>query len=293
MKPDRFYTTPGPLSSAGTHARLLEDLPRELPALTRAIQGLIIHEYLSSHYGVEFSEERKLESQIRPLEKLLGALLGHDARPLTAARVPQQRFCGVCRHFTLLLTAALRHQGIPARARIGFGAYFTPGRFEDHWVCEYWNAAKERWVLVDAQLDEVQRKLLALDFDPLDVPRDRFIVAHDAWEQCRAGRRDPSLFGISFANLHGLWFIGSNVIRDVASLNNMELLPWDVWGGMRRADLPEDQLAFFDRLAALTRGPDEHFAELRELWQSDARLRIGVGDRVWNERLERHEVVEA
>src|SRR6516165_7569409 len=33
----------------------------------------------------------------------------------------------------------------------------SQGSFEDHWVCEYWNGAEERWVLVDAQLDELQQ----------------------------------------------------------------------------------------------------------------------------------------
>ena len=54
------------------------------------------------------------------------------------------------RDFTV---AFLRAAGVPARARCGFGAYFRPGWFEDHWVVEYWNATAARWQLVDAQLD--------------------------------------------------------------------------------------------------------------------------------------------
>ena len=30
-------------------------------------------------------------------------------------------------------------QGMPARARCGFGAYFEKGKYVDHWVTEYWN----------------------------------------------------------------------------------------------------------------------------------------------------------
>ncbi|HKP59384.1 MAG TPA: transglutaminase-like domain-containing protein [Polyangiales bacterium] len=289
MTPDRIYTRPGPLTGAGKHAKLLDALPRELPALTRAVQGLVIHEYLTEHYGVQFSEERKLESQLRTLEGMLGAVLQHDARPLTAARPPEQRFCGVCRHFTLLLMAALRHQGVPARARVGFGGYFTPGGFEDHWVCEYWNASQDRWVLVDAQLDDVLRKLMNIDFDPLDVPRDRFVIAYDAWQQARSGRRDPHVFRFSPVNLSGLWFIAANMIKDAAALNGIEVLPWDVWGGMVRGELSTEQLTFFDRLAGLTRTPDEKLDALRQLFRTDARLRIGPEDEVLNDRLSRRE----
>ena len=107
------------------------------------------------------------------------------------------------------------------------------------------------------------------DFDILDVPRDRFLIAGDAWAQCRAGKADPAKFGIAFANLRGLWFIAGNLVRDVAALNKMEMLPWDVWGAMPQPDesLTDEQLAFFDRLAALTRAPDSSFAELRSFMQ--------------------------
>lgn len=56
----------------------------------------------------------------------------------------------------------------------------------------------------------------------------------------------------------------------------MELLPWDVWGTMPGVGEPvnDDQLAFFDRLAALTRAPDASFAELRDLYEHDERLHV-------------------
>ena len=111
-------------------------------------------------------------------------------------------------------------------------------------------------MLVDAQLDARQRELFRIAFDPLDVPREQFLVAGDAWQRCRAGKADPSAFGI--LDMHGLWFIAGNVIRDVAALNNHEMLPWDVWGAMARTDAEVD-IAFIDRLAALTVEPDAPF----------------------------------
>jgi hypothetical protein len=182
----------------------------------------------------------------------------------------------VCRHFSLLLAAILRAQGVPARARCGFGAYFMAGRFEDHWVCEYWHAEQRRWILVDAQIDALHRETLAMDFDPLDVPRDRFVIAGDAWTLSRSGESDPARFGFSPIGMSGLWFIAGNVLRDVAALNNMEMLPWDVWGAMPGPDEPlrQDTLALFDRLAALTCAPDAGFAALRALYEGDERLRV-------------------
>ncbi|MGH2416103.1 MAG: hypothetical protein ACRDEA_20920 [Microcystaceae cyanobacterium] len=63
-------------------------------------------------------------------------------------------------------------------------------------VCEYWNSAEARWGLVDPQFDEVWREKLTIEHDILDLPRDRFVMASDAWVQCRVGEADPSKFGI-------------------------------------------------------------------------------------------------
>ncbi len=70
-------------------------------------------------------------------------------------------------------------------------------------------------MLVDAQLDPLQSDVLAIDFDPLNVPRDRFLVAGKSWEMCRSGRADPELFGIF--DMHGMWFIRGNLVRDTAA----------------------------------------------------------------------------
>jgi hypothetical protein len=141
-------------------------------------------------------------------------------------------------------------------------------------VCEIWDASQARWVLCDAQIDEHQGRALRPDFDVLDVPRDRFVVAGDAWSRCRSGDADASRFGIS--SLRGLWFVAGNVFRDLAALSNMEMLPWDTWGAMPAPEdrFTEEQLALLDRIAALTRSPDAAFSELRALYEADDRLRV-------------------
>jgi hypothetical protein len=216
---------------------------------------------------------------------MLDCIAAHDARPLSQPRPAAERLVGVCRHFTLLHVAMLRRQGVAARARCGFGAYFEKGKFVDHWVSEYWNEPERRWVLVDAQLDARQRELFKIAFDPLDVPREQFLIAGRAWELCRAGTADPAAFGI--LDMHGLWFIASNVIRDVAALNNHEMLPWDIWGAMTRDDSAID-LGLIDRLAALTRDPDANPDALRAAY---ADKRVAVPDTVFNAVLNRADPV--
>ena len=115
---------------------------------------------------------------------------------------------------------------------LDIGSYFNPPYFEEHVVCEYWNAAEARWVLVDPQFDEVWRAELKIDHDVLDVPCDRFVIAGESWVQCRGGDASPAKFGIFKGDLLRLWFIAGEMVRDVAALNKMEMLPWDVWGAI-------------------------------------------------------------
>ncbi len=275
--PQEYYKRNGPMTALGAHAAEFSALPRDIASLCDVIQGVLIHRDVAPFlYGLTLSEEQRDDAHIRPIAQMLERIRALDSRPLTIAREPADRLPSVCRHFSLMLCSVLRQQGVPARPRCGFGEYFTPGKFEDHWVCEYWNAGDARWILVDAQLDGVQRKALNVDFNPHDVPRDRFIIAGDAWDQCRSGRADANRFGLSFINEHGLWFIAGNVVRDLASLNRMEMLPWDVWGLMELGDasLTPEKKALLDRVAALTLAGDESFADVRAIYESDNRLRV-------------------
>src|SRR5215469_4684057 len=192
-----FYATPGRMTSAGRYAPLLETLPPDIPGLAAVAQGLLIHEHMAHGYGVTLTEADRASVHIRPAADLLAQIVARDARPLHLARQPAARLPVNCRHFTVLITAMLRAQGTPARARCGFGGYFGTGMFEDHWVCEYWHAGQQRWVLVDAQIDGRQRELFSIDFDVTDVPRDQFLIAGDAWALCRSGAADPGKFGLS------------------------------------------------------------------------------------------------
>lgn len=275
-QPLALYRKPAGMTTAGEYAPLLDGLPGDIPSLTSILHGLLIHEHMAHGYGVTLSEADRSSVHIRPVERLLGQLMARDRRPLPTARPPADRLPVNCRHFTVAMTAMLRAHGTPARARCGFGGYLGNGRFEDHWVCEYWNAAEGRWVLVDAQVDDQQRDWFGIDFDVTDVPRDRFLTGGRAWAEYRADAADPELFGLSLINEAGAWWIAGNLMRDAAALRNIEVLPWDCWGAMPAPEDPitDDLAHLFDRLAALTETPDASYAELDRLCQEDERLRV-------------------
>ncbi|MDP2376843.1 transglutaminase domain-containing protein [Reyranella sp.] len=279
------FRTPVGMNDAGIWVLQFDALPDDVGRLAKVLQGLLIHERMPDFYGVTLSDRQRGEPHVRGAEQILERIAVHDPRPFAEARPPSERFAGCCRHYTLLHVAMLRNRGIAARARCGFGTYFVKDMFIDHWVTEYFDDARRRWVLADAQLDARQRENFGIDFDTLDVPRDKFLVAGDAWTLCRGGKADPQAFGV--LSMFGLWFIASNVIRDVAALNNREMLPWDVWGAMTQVDADID-LDFIDRLAALSHEPDKHPGALRDAYDDQ---RIAVPPTVFNAVLNRPELV--
>ncbi len=261
-----YYATPGVMTDLAPHAALVDELPRNVASLATIVSQLVMHRFWAQAYKTAIAPERDKEQGIRSAAAMVQRIVDIDPRPLAAPRPPDARVVGICRHFATLLTAFLRHQGVPARARCGFATYFEQGKYVDHWVTEYWNDVEQRWIMVDAQLDGVQVAAVKPDFDPLDVPRERFWVAGQAWQRIRRGDVDGNLFGI--AHMWGQWYAGGNLRLDVCSLNKVELLPWDV--ERLPSDVDDDLL---DSVAALSAGDAPAIDGLRTLYASDPRLR--------------------
>jgi hypothetical protein len=246
-----FYARATAMTAVGEHKALVDELPSEIDELARITQGLLIYDVVASDF---YGCELTEERQGRIHIRRIEELI-HGMLAL------DERPLSIARPF------------------------------EDHVLCEHWSGAEQRWVLMDPQFDEVWRERLSIEHDHLDVPRDQFIVAAEAWEMCRSGAADPARFGIGHTQMYGLWFIAGSLIREIAASNKVEVLPWDVWGAQPRPDesLSGDQLAFFDELAALARDPDESLDQLRERYEADDRLQVPAT--VFNALLGRPEAI--
>lgn len=271
MKPQEFYATQSRMSDPGQFAYLFDDLPADIDGLCRAVRGIYVH-YMTE----DFPSERKQEVDLRTVSAILERVIAHDDQPLTVKRPKEKRVVGCCRDAALLLCAMLRHRGIPARTRVGFATYIRAGgeNFNvDHVVTEYWDAKSARWKLVDAEQNEYLIEHNRIDFDVHDIPRDRFLVGGKAWQMCRSGAADPLDFGGERGDFFsGLWAIRSRLIHDLATLNKVELLLWDIWSWMTYEFEPneaEDRAT--DDMAALTQGGDEVFEKIQAMYQ-DARF---------------------
>mmetsp|Transcript_25682 Transcript_25682/g.79015 ORF Transcript_25682/g.79015 Transcript_25682/m.79015 type:complete len:245 (+) Transcript_25682:95-829(+) len=222
-------------------------------------------------YGEELSEARKAEIHVRAADDVVARLLSL-APDLTAARSPAEKFVCRCRTYVTLAVALCRAKGIPARARCGFSTYFCPGKFEDHWVVEYWNESE--WVRIDPQLDAKWLSRVGLAGRTLE--KGAFLSGAEAWAKWRTDDAcDVEDFGLSFDPfLSGAWFVAGNLLRDVAALCKVEMLPWDAWGAMPKPAEAITDFEFFDDVANLALDPDANLDALKSQYLEDSRLKV-------------------
>ncbi|MFD5074442.1 transglutaminase-like domain-containing protein [Streptomyces sp. NPDC058371] len=267
-----FYRQQTEVTDPGDRVDLLTGIPDGVAELAALVQGAVLHRDAALwRFSVLLSDERYAEGETRLVRDILAMLGGLDERP------PEQRFAGTCRDYCVLLCSMLRHRGVPARIRGGFANYNrflgAPRLFDDHWVVEYWNA-EHGWRLADGQYASPAAADYQVGFDPVDVPRDRFVVAGQAWLQSRAGTRDAERFIVSGLRRGGLPMIAQTVVRDLAALNKVEGFPWDTWGIMTAPfeDLGTDELELLDSAAEISAkgGPVD---DARELYAAHSALR--------------------
>lgn len=260
-------------SDPGVHAHLFDALPEDIPGIAAVVRNLLIH-YRAG--GIEFTGERLAEIDHRWVQSMLSTDQKRNSTPLAVPREPVDRIVGCCRDYTLMFVSALRHKGIPARSRIGFGNYFAEGFNHDHVVAEYWNG--DRWVTIDAQMDPADQRL---SFDVGDMPAGPFRSAAEVWLGYRSGELDGDTFGAdpnpdAPLRLHGGWFIRNYVHYQLAHLRGDELLLWDNWGTMTDT-LDGADLALTDEIARLLvasdNGDETATKELADRYDSDARLK--------------------
>jgi Transglutaminase-like superfamily len=215
------------------------------------------------------------EINLRYADTMLARLRELNPAAPGMPRATTERLVGCCRDFTLLFVAMARHHGIPARARVGFARYLVPGWAMDHVIAEVWDG--DRWRLVEPEMspghvDE------GTELNLLDVPRDRFLVAADAWRACRSGAADPATFVVApeleVPLLRDWPYLLHNLVLDLAALNRHEMILWDGWGVMAGADhVDEETTVRMDEVAAVLADPDAGLDAVRAVYAA-ADLRV-------------------
>jgi hypothetical protein len=277
MTDHAFYAGQSRVTEPGKFATRVQAVPGSLSAMRKAARQLVFHYRADGPFAENgIAAERIAEIDTRYAEDMLARVFELSDVPLTVDRKPCERLVGCCRDFTVFFVAILRAHGVPARARVGFAAYFLPGWYLDHVVAEVWDEVQQRWRLVDAELADDHADPTGTPLDVEDLTRSQFLTGAAAWQACRDGSADPERFCVSpdldIPLTRGLRYVRHNLILDLAALTGREMVLWDNWGWSELDELSPSQLAVLDDLAAAIIR-DAPLAELMSFYERDG-LRV-------------------
>lgn len=290
----QYFSEAGKLTDLSKHKERLNEIADNPECICQIVQGLLVHDYWAwiGAYGFKYQEEK--DGYLRRymnMSDLLEKILELDSRPLTIARMPENRAIVCCREFATLACAIIMAKGTPARSRCGFASYFGNDFYCDHWVVEYWSG--QRWIMNDPQIDPLQLSTLqkwGIDvginssLNVHDLTNDNFLVAGKVWQLCRQGKIDPMQCGI--LDIRGLWFVRGQLLRDFAALNKIQLVPhlirtqhnldWKSWKlmSMEDSELTDSELSLLDYIADLTLNADSNIDEILKMYSENELLQV-------------------
>ncbi len=258
----KYYIEHGLVTSPGPYKNLMENLPKEVIEICGKIHEFMLIDLLPNMGVTSIPNDNLKDVNIRGIEYKLKEVIDRGNSELLNSRKHDKLLLGNCRDTSLMLCSILRNNGIPARVRSGFATFFIPGKYLDHWICEYWNDLEDRWIKVDTWMSQIHHRkemlpielfkgLLDLNYDSYDVKSEYFITGGEAWLNCRENGHIPEDYGTYEEHLKGLWFVRDNMIRDILCLNKLEPLPWDCWGfmGIENNNIEDEKLRLLDDLA--------------------------------------------
>ncbi len=292
-----FYKRTSLYTDLGLYKNFAINLPNDIKELCLLQRNQIIHPFdlydekmrndANSFYGdmTKISKTSlNYENDLFPTAQSMIAELLRRNENYSKDRKIEDKIHVCCREQAILLTSILKAKGFSARVRSGFTTYCNISNKEagDHWICEYYNDKEKRWVLVDADMYFDDDTLLEyhIDFNLLDVPRNKFIFGAEAYLGLRNGKysdneiyytSSPKTIGIKAA-LHGLFYDFHSLMNDEIIFLHLPKYILD-----KDLNLTEDELKELDDLATLMLEPDINFFKLREIWNNNIKYRIMSG----------------
>lgn len=268
----------------GMYKDFILSLPDDIPSIGMLVCDQITHPsmyftepspYLEDTYFGKFASYPKHrfknedELYITAVAMIAG-ILRLDESGFTKHRDAAKRITVSCRQASVLFSAILKAKGIPCRSRAGFMDFGDAGdSYMEHWVNEYWDFDKNRWVLadVDGYYEYEQR----FGYSQFDLPRRKFTTASEAWLGLRRNTLKKKLDLFSPNPLDG---VCEYLIMDFHALMNNEIFysyqPLYLRGGIET--LNESELRELDHLALLLAEPDQNMEQIENLWATNEKL---------------------
>lgn len=269
---------------AGAYKEYLSLLPDDIPAIGRLVCDQITHPsmyftepsaYLEDTYYGKFASYPKHrfknedELYITAVSMIAG-IFYLDGAGFTPNKDVTKRITVSCRQASILFSAILKAKGIPCRSRAGFMDFGNAGdSYGEHWVNEYWDFGKHKWILVD--VDGYYEYEERFGYSQFDLPRRKFITASEAWLGLRKHTFHKKLDVYPTNLLEG---VCEYLMMDFHALMNNEVFysyqPLYLRNGIQA--LTDAELHELDNLAELMENPDENIEQIERIWNTNEKL---------------------
>lgn len=282
-----LYTNPGLYQEI-----LRKDLPNDIREIGDLIRRQIIHRttLVAGNTGTnadkKFGDMTKIpwfrqseDDILTTTAAMLAELYRRDQRGFIKNRAEKDKLVLTCRFVAILMASILKSKGIPCVVRSGNAPYFNMGKLgkvsTDHWINQYWDKTEKGWITIDID----GSWSLNDDFDPYDIPTNKFDFPADAWLNIRNKNDDPNRFynsGYGRGAIVVLW----SLFYDFHCLMNDEVIYLHVPEPAtykKFETLTEKELKEIDTLATLMRNPFENFEKLQEIWNTNKKFRLLKG----------------
>ena len=291
-----YYKQTSLYTDLGLYKEFAKKLPNDIRELCLLQRHQIIHPFdmkdtemrnsSNSFYGdMTTLKETSLcfENDLYPTAISMIAELLRRNKNYTKDRAIEDKIHVCCREQAILLAAILKAKGIPARVRSGFASYVCLDEGAgDHWITEYYNKEKSSWILVDADMyfDNETLTEYGVDFDLVDIPREKFIFGAEAYLKIRNKEiatdaiyysSTPRKYGLKGA-LHALFYDFHSLMNDEIIFLHLPKYIVD-----KNFELNEEEYIELDNLAKLMLDPDTNFEKLVEIWNTNSKFRIMTG----------------
>lgn len=208
---------------------------------------------------------------------MISELLRKDTN-YSIERKAENKIHVTCRGQAILLASILKAKGYSARVRSGFAPYIKyDGVAYDHWITEYYDESKNRWVLVDAD-EHCFKHESRINLN--DINRNEFIFGAEAYLGMRNNKykteqiyyaSDPATLGLK-ASIRGLFYDFHCLMNDEIIFLHLPKYIQD-----KKLILSEEEYKELDNLATLLLNPDKNFDKLLEIWNNESKFRIMSG----------------
>lgn len=274
------YSQFGLFSNPGNYADYLKTLPKNVRVLGNIVRWSTIHRTTlewgntDSNADLKFGDMNDVpwyrqaeDDTLTTSSSMIAELFRRDERGITMERKVEDKIVVTCRYVALLMATLLKSQGIPARVRSGFAGYWEGSVVsDDHWITEYWNQEEGRWVAID-----IDGSYHDVGFDLYDMPKGKYEYSAEVWLDVRRGTKKGEKF-LNASGHTGLVVIAWELFYDFHCLMNSEILYThhpEFVTLTKFKKCTEEKLQELDHFAELMINPDENFAELKKIWETN------------------------